>query len=321
MNPPLLMFVILTTLNASAAAAAQSDYPSRPIRFVVGFPPGGGADTATRSIAGKLGQLLGQQIIIDNRPGASGNIGTEIVARSTPDGYTLLMGSVAALAINPSLFSKLAFHPLKDLAPVSRTVDSTNILCLNATLEVANVREFIALGRSKPLNAGSSGVGSTGHLAGEMLNTMVGTRIVHVPYKGGGPAMVDLMAGNIHMIFANAASAVGPLKSGKIKAIAVTTAKRSRLMPELPTMIEGGVPGYEANNWLGVVVPAGTPRAVVERLNKDVVATLNTPEVADQLFRQGFEVAPSTPQEFAHYIKTEISKWAKVVKDSGAKTY
>jgi tripartite-type tricarboxylate transporter receptor subunit TctC len=231
------------------------------------------------------------------------------------------MGSVAALAINPSLFSKLSFHPLKDLAPVSRTVDSTNILCLNATLEAANVREFIALGRSKPLNAGSSGVGSTGHLAGEMLNTMVGTRIVHVPYKGGGPAMVDLMAGNIHMIFANAASAVGPLKGGKIKAIAVTTAKRSRLMPDLPTMIEGGVPGYEANNWLGVVVPAGTPRVIIERLNKEIVATLNTPEVADQLFRQGFEVAPGTPQEFAHYIKSEIAKWAKVVKDSGAKTY
>ena len=320
MNPTILL-AIVTAMNASVGIAAQSDYPSRPVRFVVGFPPGGGADTATRSIAGKLGQLLGQQIIIDNRPGASGNIGTEIVARSSPDGYTLLMGSVAALAINPSLYSKLPFHPLKDLAPISRTVDSTNILCLSATLEASNVRDFIALARSKSLNAGSSGVGSTGHLAGEMLNTMVGTRIVHVPYKGGGPAMVDLMAGNIHLIFANAASAVGPLKGGKIKAIAVTTAKRSRLMPELPTMIEGGVPGYEANNWLGVVVPAGTPRALVERLNKDIVATLNTPEVADQLFRQGFEVAPSTPGEFAGYIKSELDKWAKVVKDSGAKAH
>jgi tripartite-type tricarboxylate transporter receptor subunit TctC len=321
MSTTMLTFGVFCALSASVAVGATGEYPTKPIRFVVGFPPGGGADTAARALTGKLSQLLGQQIIVDNRPGASGNIGTEIVARAAPDGHTLLLGSVAALAINPNLYQKLPFDPLRDLAAISRAVDSTNIVCLSPAVEASSIRELIAVARGKSINAGSSGVGGTGHLAVELFNTLTGTRIVHVAYKGGGPAMVDLMAGNIQLIFANAASAVGPLKSGKIKAIAVTTGKRSRLMPELPTVSEAGVPGFEANNWLGLLVPAGTPRAIVDRLNKETAATLATPEVADLLFRQGFEVSYGTPEQFAAYIKSEIAKWGKVVKDSGAKVY
>jgi tripartite-type tricarboxylate transporter receptor subunit TctC len=305
-------------LSAAAGMPLAADYPNKPVRMVVGYPPGGGADAATRTISGRFSQLLGQQVIVDNRGGASGNIATEIVARSTPDGYTLLMGSIAALAINPTLFPKLPFDPLRDLAPVTLVVDSTNILCLGNAVAVATVAELITLAKMRSLNAGSSGVGGTGHLAIELFNAMTGTRIVHVPYKGGGPAMLDLVAGNIQLIFANAGSAVGQIKAGKVKGIAVTTAKRSKLMPELPTVAEAGVPGFEANNWLGVVAPAKTPPAIVARLNQDLIATLAAPEVAESLFRQGFEVHYGTPAAFHQYMGAEISKWAKVVKLAGA---
>lgn len=306
-------------IGASASPGRAAGYPDKPVRLVVGYPPGGGADSATRSIAGRFSQLLGQQVIVDNRGGASGNIATEIVSKSAPDGYTLLMGSIAALAINPNLFGKLPFDPVRDLAPVSLVVDSTNILCVATGLPVATVSDLVLLAKTRSLNAGSSGVGGTGHLAVELFNVLTGTRIVHVPYKGGGPAMLDLVAGNIELIFANAASAVGQIKAGKVKGIAVTTGQRSRLMPDLPTVSESGIAGFEANNWLGIVVPSKTSAAIVNRLNKDLTTTLATPEVAESLFRQGFEVHPSTPGEFGQYIRAEISKWSKVVKVSGAK--
>jgi len=315
-NKSVLIALIAAVLAGPAFAA---EYPTKPVRFVVGFAPGGGTDTTARAMANRLTELLGQQVIVDNRPGAAGNIATDIVAKSNPDGYTVLLGTIAALAINPSLYGKLPFDPLRDLAPVTLAVDSTNVLSLNPSVPAKTVKELIALAKSRSLNGGSSGVGGTGHLAIELFNTMAGTRIVHVPYKGGGPAMVDLLAGNIQLIFATAASAVNFIKVGKIRGIAVTTAKRSALMPELPTIAEAGLPGYEANNWYGVLVPAKTPRAIINRLNKEVTATLNTPAVKDFLFKQGLDANPGTPEQFGVYIKSENIKWAKVVKESGAK--
>jgi tripartite-type tricarboxylate transporter receptor subunit TctC len=302
-------------LAAFATPGFAADWqPIKPIRMLVGFAPGGGTDTTARAMGSKLGERLGQQIIIDNRPGASGNIATDILSNSIPDGYTVLMGTIAALAINPSLYKKLSFDPLKDLQPISRAVDSTNILVVYPSVAAKTVTELVALGKSKSLNGGSSGVGGAGHLALELFNLQAGTKIVHVPYKGGGPAMVDLLGGNINLIFATAASAVPHIKSGRIRALAVTTVKRSGLVPELPTVAEAGVKGFEANNWYGVLVPARTPRNVVDRLNREVVAVLNLPDIKALLFKSGLDAAPSTPEAFGAYIRSEKAKWEKVIK-------
>jgi tripartite-type tricarboxylate transporter receptor subunit TctC len=314
-----------TTITLAAAALAcyataqAADYPTKPIRMLVGFAPGGGTDTTARPIAQKLGEALGQQVIVDNRPGAAGNIATDITAHAAPDGYTILMATIASLAINPSLYSSLPFDPEKDLAPVIQAVDSTNILSLHPSVPATSVKELIALAKQKPLNYGSSGVGGTGHLAGELFNVMAGTKMSHVPYKGGGPAMIDLVAGNIQLVFATAASAVPQMKSGRIKGIAVTTLKRSQLVPDLPTISEAGLKGFDANNWYGIVVPAKTPRPIINRLNAEVGKILHMPEIKQFLFNQGLDVAPGTPEEFGAYIKSERAKWAKVVKASGAK--
>ncbi len=310
---------IPAALIAAALSATAADYPTKPIRMIVGFAPGGGTDTTARPIAQKLSDLLGHQVIVDNRPGAAGNIATDIVAKAIPDGYTILMGTIAALAINPSLYDKLPFNPDKDLAPVTQAVDSTNILSLHPSVPAGSVKELIALAKSKSLSYGSSGVGGTGHLAGELFNVMAGTKLVHIPYKGGGPAMIDLVGGQVQIVFATAASAVPQIKAGKIKGVAVTTKKRSALMPELPTIAEAGLPGYEANNWYGLLVPAQTPRAIINRLNAETVKVLNLPDVKQFLFNQGLDAAPSTPEAFGAYIKSERAKWAKVVKASGAK--
>lgn len=309
---PLAVAFMLASFAVTAA-----EYPNKPIRMLVGFAPGGGTDTTARAMGGKLSERLGQQVIIDNRPGAAGNIATEITARANPDGYTILMGTIAALAINPSLYKKLPFDPLKDVLPVSRAVDSTNVLVLHPSVPAKNVAELIALAKSKSLNGGSSGVGGAGHLALELFNLQAGTKITHVPYKGGGPAMVDLLAGNINLIFATAASAVGHIKSGKIKALAVTTAKRSGLVPDLPTVAEAGLKGFEANNWYGILVPAGTSRPIINRLNKEIVAVLNLPDIKDFLFKQGLDAAPSTPEDFGAYIRSEKAQWEKVIKAAG----
>ena len=230
------------------------------------------------------------------------------------------MGTIAALAINPTLYGKLPFDPLKDLAPVTRAVDSTNILVVHPTVPAKSVKELIALAKTKSLNGGSSGVGGTGHLALELFNVQAGTKITHVPYKGGGPAMIDLLGGQINLIFATAASAVPHIKSGKIHALAVTTAKRSTLVPDLPTVAEAGLPGFEANNWYGVVVPAKTPRPIIDRLNKEFTAVLNMPDIKEILFKQGLDAAPGTPEAFGAYIKSETAKWAKVIKAAGIQT-
>lgn len=310
---------LVTAALACFSTAQAADYPTKPIRMLVGFAPGGGTDTTARPIAAKLAEVLGQQVIVDNRPGAAGNIATEITANAAPDGYTILMATIASLAINPSLYSNLPFDPEKDLAPVIQAVDSTNILSLHPSVPASSVKELIALAKQKPLNYGSSGVGGTGHLAGELFNVMAGTKMSHVPYKGGGPAMIDLVAGNIQLVFATAASAIPQMKSGRIKGIAVTTAKRSGLVPDLPTISEAGLKGFEANNWYGIVVPAKTPRPIINRLNNEVAKILNTPDIKQFLFNQGLDVAPGTPEAFGAYIRSERAKWAKVVKASGAK--
>ena len=300
---------------------AQADeYPSKPIRMIVGFAPGGGTDTTARAISAKLGELVGQQVIIDNRAGAAGNIATEMVAKANPDGYTLLLGTIAALAINPSLYrTKLPFDSIKDFAPIIQAVDSTNILSVHPSVPVGTVKELIALAKTKSLNYGSSGVGGTGHLAGELFDTMAGTKMTHVPYKGGGPAMIDLVGGQVQLVYATAASAVPMIKATKIKGIAVTTIKRSALMPTIPTIAESGLPGFDANNWYGLLAPAKTPRAIVMRLNAEVTKVLAMPDVKDFLFNQGLDPAPGSPEKFGAYIKAEMAKWAKVVKDSGAR--
>jgi len=310
---------LASALLAATTQAAAQEYPAKPVRMIVGFAAGGGTDTTARPIAQKLSELFGQQVFVDNRPGAAGNIATDIAAKASPDGYTILMGTVAALSINPSLYANLPFDPERDLAPVTQAVDSTNILSLHQSVPANSVKELIELAKSKSLNYGSSGVGGTGHLAGELFNLMTGVKLVHVPYKGGAPAMVDLVAGRVELVFATAASAVPHIKAGRIKGIAVTTGRRSALMPELPTIAEAGLAGYEANNWYGLMVPANTPRAIINRLNAETVKVLNMPEVKTFLFNQGLDAAPSTPEEFGAYIRSERAKWAKIVKASGAK--
>ena len=312
-------YVLSASVLAAAALpahAAEAPFPNKPVRLVIGFAPGGGTDTTARALSQKLTGSLGQQVIVDNRPGHSGTIAADIVAKGTPDGHTVLLGTIA-LAINPSLTAKMPFDTLKDLLPVTRAADSTNILVLHPSVAAKSVKELIALAKTKPLNGGSSGIGGTGHLAIELFNLQAGTKVTHVPYKGGGPAIVDLLAGNIQLIFATAASSIGHIKAGKIRAIGVTTAKRSALVPDLPTIAEAGLPGFEANNWNGFLVPAKTPRPVIDRLNKEIAGALSQPDIKEFLFKQGLDAAPSTAEDFGAYIKSEMAKWAKVIKAAG----
>ncbi len=308
--------IVAAAFAAPLAAPAQT-YPAKPIRMLVGFAPGGGTDTAARAIASKLSDRLGQTVVIDNRPGAAGNIATEITVNAPADGYTLLLGSISSFSINPSLYKRLPFDPLKDLAPLTRAADSTNILVTHPTVAAKTVKELIPLAKTKPLNGGSSGIGGSGHLAIELFNLQTGTKITHVPYKGGGPAIIDLLGGNIHLIFATAASAVQHIKGNRINALGVTTLKRWAFMPEIPTIAEAGVAGFEANNWYGFMMPLKTPQPIIARLNKEIGTILALPDVKDYLFRQGLDVAPGTPEDFAKYIKSETVKWEKVIKAAG----
>ncbi len=308
-------------VSALHAAAAAEAYPAKPVRFVVAFPPGGGTDIIARSIAQKLAERLAQQVVVDNRPGAGGNIGTDIVAKSAPDGYTILMGSAGPLAINASLFAKMPFDPIKDLAPVTLAASTPNVLVVHPSFPAATVKDLIALAKAKPgeINFASSGHGTPAHLAGELFNSMAGVKLVHVPYKGAAPALADLLGGQVQIMFSTMPPALPHVKDGKLRALAVTSRKRSPATPELPTMDEAALPGFEAITWHGVVAPAGTPAAVIARLNREIVAILHLPEVVERLSGQGAEALGSTPEEFASYIKSESVKWAKVVRESGAK--
>jgi tripartite-type tricarboxylate transporter receptor subunit TctC len=315
------LIVIPFAFVALHTGVQAANYPDKPIRMLVGFAPGGGTDTTARTIAQPLSEALGQQVVVDNRAGAAGNIATDIASKSPADGYTILMGTIAALAINPSLYKSLPFDPIRDFEPVTLAVSSTNVLAVHPSVAAKNVRELIALAKAQTgkLSYGSSGVGGAGHLAGVLFDSLAGTTMVHIPYKGGAPAMIALIGGEVQVVFATAETAVPQIKSGKIRALGVTMAKRTALLPDLPTIAEAGLPGYEANNWYGILLPAKTPRAIVERLGRETVKVLNTPAIREQLFRQGLDASPSTPQEFSNYIKSEMAKWAKVVKASGAK--
>jgi tripartite-type tricarboxylate transporter receptor subunit TctC len=316
------MMIRAALLLAALSAAAHADvYPSRPIRFVVAFPPGGGTDIIARSIAQKLGERWSQQVLVDNRPGAGGNIGTDIVAKSAPDGYTLLMGSAGPLAINASLFASLPFDPQRDLAPVTLAASTPNVLVVHPSLKAATVKELIALAKTEPgrINFASSGFGTPAQLAGELFNTMAGVKLVHVPYKGASPALADLLGGQVQLMFSTMPPALPHMKEGRLRALAVTSLKRSPAAPELPTVDEAALPGFEANTWHGVVLPAGAPAEIIARLNREIVAILHLPEVVGRLESQGAEPVGSTPEEFAAYIRSETVKWAKVVRESGAK--
>ncbi len=313
------IFCALFCLAASVAFA--QGYPSKPVRMVVPFPPGGTTDILARAVGQKLSEAWGQQVVIDNRPGAGGNIGTDIVAKAPADGYTLLMGTVGTHAINASLYAKLPFDPIKDFAPVALVASVPNVLVVNATIPATSVKELIALAKSKPgqLNFASSGNGTSIHLSGELFKSMTGTSILHIPYKGSSPALTDLIGGQTNMMFDNLPSSMGHIKSGKLRALAVTSAKRSPALPDVPTIAEAGVAGYEASSWFGVLAPGGTPKEIVAKINADIVKALGVPEIKERLSSQGAEPVGNTPEQFAAYIGTELVKWAKVVKDSGAK--
>jgi tripartite-type tricarboxylate transporter receptor subunit TctC len=311
-------FVLLSLiLGATQAALAADTWPTRPIRMIVAYPPGGGTDQVGRVMADQLTQHLGQNVILDNRGGATGNIGTELAARAVPDGYTLLMGNVAPNAVNVSLFKKLGFDPVKDFSPISLVAVTPNILVAHPSLPVKTVKDLLTLAKAKPgtLNFPSAGVGSSSHLAGELLKSLAKIDMVHVPFKGGGPALVAMISGEVQIMFATMPAAMPHVKSGKARPIAVTTAKRSLAMPELPTIAEAGVAGYEAATWYGLLAPAKTPKPIVDRLHAETVKILAGP-VRQRLEVQGFEPVGGTPAEFSAYIKAEIVKWAKVIKDA-----
>ena len=308
----------LAALALSAAAHAQV-YPAKPLRMIVAYPPGGGTDIVGRMLAQKLGESLGQSVVVENRGGASGNIGTELAARAAPDGYTILMGNVAPNAINVSLFKDLAFDPVADFAPVSLVASTPNILVVHPSTPARTVKEVIALAKAKPgtLNFASAGMGSSSHLAGELFRILAGVEIVHVPYKGAGPAMVDVLSGQVQLYFATLPAAMPHVKPGKLAPVAVTSARRSPALPDLPTVAESGVPGYEASTWYGVLAPAHTSPAVVARLHGDIVKILADAALHARLADQGFDPVGSSPEEFGAYIKSEILKWGKAIRDAG----
>jgi tripartite-type tricarboxylate transporter receptor subunit TctC len=320
MNRLLVLMFSLAAGICSAQSGAPA-FPAKPVRFVVGFTPGGPSDILARALGQKLADLWSQQVVIENRPGAGGNIAAEIVAKSAPDGYTWLLGNNSILATNASLYRTLAYDPVKDFAPVALVAVQPNILVVNPQVAAKSVMELIALARAKPgqLNYASSGSGAAAHLSGELFRAMTGVDIVHVPYKGAQPALTDVIAGQVQLMFATSASVLPYIKAGRLRALAVTTARRSEAMPDLPTVSEAGVAGFEAISWHGVVVPAATPAPLVERINHDIVNALRIPELRDRLAALGAEVITGTPREFADYIAREIPKWTKVVKDSGAR--
>ncbi len=302
-----------------ASTAFAQTYPSKPVRFVVPYAAGGATDLIARVIGERLSAGLGQPFVIDNRPGAATLLGAQIVAKAEPDGYTLLMATSTTLAINASLYKTLPYDPVKDFAPISLAIQHPFVLLVDPKLPAHNVRELVALAKSKPgqLAYASGGSGSFPHLAMALFQTMTGIDVIHVPYKGSAPALTDLMGGQIAMMFDN--TALNYVKGGKIRALAVTTKDRLSVMPDVPTLQEAGVPGYELAAWQGVVAPAGTSRAVVERLNTEIVKLLHEPDTARRLTGDGGQIITSTPDQFAAYIKSEIGRFAKIVKDSGAK--
>jgi tripartite-type tricarboxylate transporter receptor subunit TctC len=299
--------------------AAAQEYPARSVRLVIPFAPGGSNDILGRLIAARLGETLGQQVVADNRPGAGGSIGAELAAKAIPDGYTLLIGHIGTLAVNPTLYRKLGYNPVTDFQPISMIAKVPNIMVVHPSLPVKSVKDLIALARAKPgaLVYGSGGSGGAGHLATEYFKLMAKIELVHVPYKGTGPALIDLLAGQTQLVFAGVPGIATHVRSGKLRPLGVSTASRLAVFAELPTIAEAGVPGYEATQWYGILAPAGTPRPVVDKLNREIVTGLKSRQLHERLVADGSEPFSSTPEEFAAFIKTEIARWAPVIKTAG----
>ena len=314
-------FAALVVLLAASAALAQSSYPNRPVKILVGFTPGTAPDLAARILADRFAEVWGSPFVVENIPGAGSNIATERVAKATADGYTLLMGGNSSLVINPSLYETLPFDPVKDFAPISQVFIAANVLAVPSQLPIKNIAELVALAREKPgkLSYGHAGVGTSQHLGAELFKYMAHVDIESVPYRGTTALMPDLLAGRITMSFANIVNVVPLAREGKLRALAITSIKRSPLAPELPTMAESGYPGFEAVPWFGLLAPAGTPKDVVEKLHAETVKTLARPEVRKKFDELGLEPIGNTPAEFAAVIRKDIPEWAKVIKDAGIK--
>jgi len=313
------MFLIGLVVAGAGSVSAQ-DYPSKPVR-VIASGAGGGTDFSARLVAAALSGSLGQQVVVENRGGANGNIGMEAVARSAPDGYTLVFALSAQLAINPALYQKLPYDPVRDFAPIALLGEGGYILVVHPSLPVKSVRELITLAKARPgqVAYSSSGNGSGGHLAAELLSSMAKVRMLHVPYKGGGPALMDLLAGQVQLLFATQLASWPHVQTGRIRALAVSTAKRPASLPDLPTVAESGLPGYDSGVWYGVLAPAGTPREIVAKLNGEVARALNQPDYRKLLVGNTIEPIGGPPEQLAQYIRTEMVKWARVVKDAGVR--
>jgi tripartite-type tricarboxylate transporter receptor subunit TctC len=312
---------LTAALATFAAAALAQGYPSKPIKLIVPFPPAGSTDISARAVAGKLGERLGQPVVIENKPGAGGNIGTDVVAKSAPDGYTLIVGTVGTHGINPSLYSKMPYDHVKDFVPVILLSKTPNVLVVPAAFPANSVKDVIAMAKAKPgeLTFASSGSGTSIHLSGELFNSMAGTKMQHIPYKGSGPMLIDLIAGTTNMAFDNLSATMAHIKGGKLRALATTGAQRSPALPELPTVSEAGLAGYEVTSWNAIFAPAGTPKEIVDRLNRETRAILESAETRKYFAEQGAESGGGTPAELATFVREETAKWQKVVKDSGAK--
>ena len=312
-----MMRALIACVLLAAGSAAAQNYPGRPIRFIVPFAPGGTNDIVARMVGVKLAEAWGQPVVIDNRGGAGGVIGADLAAKSVPDGYTLLMANVN-FATNPGLVRNLPYDTVKDFAAVSLLATSPSVLVVHPSVPARSVKELIALAKAKPgqLNYSTSGAGTTGHMAMELLKQMTGIDMVAVHYKGGGPALIDLIAGRVSPGFATILSAAPHIEGGRLRALAVSTLKRSSALPDLPTVAEAGVPGYEFTGWWGLVVPARTPQPVIVKLNRELVKILSQPEVRERLVREGADPASTTPEAFAGYMRTEVAKWSKVIKDA-----
>lgn len=309
--------VLLLLLGLATPAFAQS-YPTKPIKVISPWSPGGPAEALAREVTTKMSAALGQQIVIESKPGANGEIGTATVAKAAPDGYTILLSHLGPTAISPALKKSLPYDPLKDFAPISQVVSGPTLLCVRNDLPVKSVQELIDYAKANPgkLSYGSVGVGSTTHLAGEMLNGAAGIDTVHVPYKGSTPILVDLMGGRLAFAFIGISGSLAQARAGQIRAIAISTLKRSESAPDIPAVAET-LPGFELNSWYGMMAPAGTPRPIIERLNRELVKALHAPDVVEWMKKNGLDPAPTTPEEHAAYIKSEIAKWAKIVKAAG----
>ena len=316
-NAVLLLSVLSSIVPAVAAAQTAASFPSKPVRLILPYPPGGGSDTIARPLAQRLGENLKQQVVVDNRGGAGGNIGMELAAKSPPDGHTIVFALTAQLAVNPALYRKLPYDPVRDFEPITLLATGPYILVVHPSLPVRSVKELIALARARPgqLTYASSGNGSGGHLANELLNSMAKIKMLHIPYKGGGPALVDLIAGNVQVLFSTWASGRPHIESGRIRALAVSTAKRLSGV-NLPTVAEAGVPGYDAGVWYAFLAPAGTPKDIVAKLNAEILRAAAHPEFRAVLERSAIEPVGSTPEELGKFIKTELVKWARVVKEA-----